>query len=78
MTGIQFEQRCPAVLRVIRRRLGMTQAEVAAGLGLAHSRVVDIEAGRRVLRLSLIHDLAGVFEMPPMALLREMVGGDSL
>lgn len=59
-------------LRTLREMKGVTQADLARGLGLTRTPVVNIEAGRQRIMLHDIPAMAKVFKVSPEAFLREI------
>jgi transcriptional regulator with XRE-family HTH domain len=56
-------------LREARKRLGLTQEEVAERSGVQAGEVSRIEAGKRDPKVSTLEKLAGAVELPPGRLL---------
>lgn len=56
-------------LRAARKRLGLTQEQVAERSGVHVTEVSRIEAGKRDLKLSTLRRLARAVEVPPGRLL---------
>jgi transcriptional regulator with XRE-family HTH domain len=56
-------------LRAARKRLGLTQEEVAERSGIQAGEVSRIEAGKRDPRVSTLEKLAAAVEVPPAQLL---------
>ena len=57
-------------LRAARKRLGLTQEEVAERSGLQAGEVSRIEAGKRDPRVSTVERLAAALEVHPSQLLK--------
>jgi putative transcriptional regulator len=51
-------------VRELRGQLGLSQAEVAAALGVSRQTVISIENGRYLPSLPLAFRIAGFFAMP--------------
>ena len=51
-------------VREQRRQHGLSQAEVAAGLGVSRQTVISIESGRYLPSLPLAFRIARYFDMP--------------
>ena len=63
-------------LLAIRKRMGMTQAEVAEAAGLSDRTYADIERGTVNMRVETLLRICGVLRITPDAVLTE--GSDSL
>lgn len=59
----------PESLRALRSRSGWTVTKFAAALGIKHSHISNIEAGRRKASPELIRRMAEVLDVPVMALI---------
>jgi transcriptional regulator with XRE-family HTH domain len=55
----------------------MTQAELAARLGLGRTSVTNLESGRQNLPLSLLPDIANALGIEPLRLVALAVSSDS-
>ncbi len=51
-------------VREQRSRLGLTQADLAAALGVSRQTVISIESGRYLPSLPLAFRIAGLFSVP--------------
>lgn len=51
MTGIHTTQQIGQILRAARRKLGLTQSQLALAAGVGLRFIVDLEAGKPTLRL---------------------------
>jgi transcriptional regulator with XRE-family HTH domain len=56
-------------LRLARQAKGLSQAEVAPGVGLSRTSIANIERGRQRLSLHLLMEFARVLEVEPADLL---------
>jgi HTH-type transcriptional regulator / antitoxin HipB len=54
MVAIQTPQRLGEVLRAARKRLGLTQPQLALAAGVGVRFIVDMEAGKPTLRLETV------------------------
>ena len=60
------------LLRQARDRRGLTQAEVAASVGLTRTSVSNIEKGRQKMLLHSLYDFAGALGIEPASLLPQV------
>lgn len=58
-------------LHAVRKRLGMTQAEVAEASGLSDRTYADIERGNVNMRIETVLKICGVFHITPDEILTE-------
>jgi HTH-type transcriptional regulator / antitoxin HipB len=67
MTSIQSPQQLGSALRAARKRLGLTQPQLALAAGVGVRFIVDLEAGKPTVRLEnvlrVIDALGGVIEL---------------
>jgi len=60
------------LIREARDQRGLTQAELAASVGLTRTSVSNIEKGRQKMLLHSVYDFAGALGIEPKALLPQM------
>jgi len=60
------------LIREARDQRGLTQAELAASVGLTRTSVSNIEKGRQKMLLHTLYDFAGALGIEPKALLPQM------
>jgi y4mF family transcriptional regulator len=67
MTSIQSPQQLGSALRAARKQLGLTQPQLALAAGVGVRFIVDLESGKRTLRLEnvlrVIDALGGEIQM---------------
>jgi transcriptional regulator with XRE-family HTH domain len=56
-------------IRALRERSGYSTSGLAAELGIGHSHLSNIEAGRRQPSPALLKEMAGALKVPVVALL---------
>ena len=56
-------------LRLARQAKGMSQAEVAPGVGLSRTSVANIERGRQRMSIHLLMEFARILDVEPAGLL---------
>ncbi len=83
MTSIRSPQQLGDALRVARKRLGLTQPQIALAAGVGVRFIVDLEAGKPTLRLEnvlrVIDALGGEIQisgLPTVAADDQSEGGD--
>ena len=64
MAGTGIEQRFGIVVRQARRKLGLTQHELASRAGLHRTYISDVERGKRNVSLQIIERLAEALNVP--------------
>jgi transcriptional regulator with XRE-family HTH domain len=64
-------------VRRLRQERGMTQAELAARLGLGRTSVTNLEKGQQSPPLSMLPDIASALGVDPLFLISDAVSGDS-
>ncbi len=74
MTEEQIRRRIGEIVLMKRRRMGVTQEELAGRAGLRTSYISDIERGRRNFSVITLLRLCSALEEPPEALLDFPVG----
>lgn len=66
-------QRFGENVRQARHQRGWTQEDLSAKTGLAVVQISRIERGKREIRLSTLIRLLNAFDLPPEALLRDLL-----
>lgn len=66
---------CDAIVgtnvRTVRERLGISQSQLANRMGIAHTRVSEVERGRYRLRLETVFQFAEALGVTPESLIIE-------
>lgn len=81
MTGIHSTQQLGQALRTARKRLGLTQSQLALAAGVGLRFLVDLEAGKPTLRLEnvlrVIEALGGELSLNGLPAASEASGRDA-
>jgi transcriptional regulator with XRE-family HTH domain len=72
--GIAFLEAFGRTVRRLRQERGMTQAELAARLGLGRTSITNLEKGQQSPPLSMLPEIASALGIDPLRLIANAIG----